>query len=76
MLCYIIYRKREVIKIKGKDKVNTMTRAEIKTMIETLEQREFFIWMRDRWTDTDRRMLNDIARQKRELKARLENEVD
>ena len=56
--------------------MNTMTRAEIKTMIETLEQREFFIWMRDRWTDTDRRMLNDIARQKRELKARLENEVD
>lgn len=53
-----------------------MTRAEIKTMIETLEQRKFFILMRDRWTDTDRRMLNDIARQKKELKAKLKNKVN
>ena len=69
MLYYI--QKERGNKIKGKDKVNTMTRVEMDKRMKELEQREFIIWMVDRWTDRERRLLADIEREKKELKAKM-----
>lgn len=48
-----------------------MTRAEMDKRMKELEQREFIIWMVDRWTDRERRLLADIEREKKELKAKM-----
>lgn len=48
-----------------------MTRVEMDKRMKELEQREFIIWMVDRWTDEHRRLLDDIAREKKELKAMM-----
>lgn len=48
-----------------------MTRVEMDKRMKELEQREFLIWMVDRWTDKERRLLDDIAREKEELKAMM-----
>lgn len=48
-----------------------MTRVEMDKRMKELEQREFLIWMVDRWTDRERRLLDDIEREKKELKAMI-----
>ena len=48
-----------------------MTRVEMDKRMKELEQREFIIWMVDRWTDRERRLLDDIEREKKELKAMM-----
>lgn len=48
-----------------------MTRVEMDKRMKELEQREFLIWMTDRWTAKDRRLLDEIEREKRELKAMM-----
>lgn len=48
-----------------------MTRVEMDKRMKELEQREFLIWMVDRWTDRERRLLDDIEREKKELKAMM-----
>ena len=48
-----------------------MTRVEMNKRMKELEQREFIIWMVDRWTDRERRLLDDIEREKKELKAMM-----
>lgn len=48
-----------------------MTRVEMDKRMKELEQREFLIWMVDRWTERDRRLLDDIEREKKELKAMM-----
>lgn len=48
-----------------------MTRVEMDKRMKELEQREFIIWMVDRWTDRERRLLTDIEREKKELKAKM-----
>lgn len=48
-----------------------MTRVEMDKRMKELEQREFLIWMVDRWTERDRRLLDDIKREKEELKAMM-----
>lgn len=48
-----------------------MTRVEMDKRMKELEQREFLIWMADRWTEKDRRLLREIAREKDELKAMM-----
>lgn len=47
-LYIIIIIERKSNKIKGKDKVNTMTRVEMDKRMKGLEQREFVIWMIDK----------------------------
>lgn len=48
-----------------------MTRVEMDKRMKELEQREFLIWMVDRWTEKERRLLREIAREKDELKAMM-----
>ena len=48
-----------------------MTRVEMDKRMKELEQREFLIWIVDRWTERDRRLLDEIAREKAELKAMM-----
>lgn len=48
-----------------------MTRVEMDKRMKELEQREFLIWMVDRWTERERRLLREIAREKDELKAMM-----
>lgn len=50
-----------------------MTKTEAMKRIEQLEQREFFIWMADRWTIEDTLMLDEIEREKTKLRAIVNN---
>ena len=45
-----------------------MTKTERKERIERLENRLFLIRMVDRWTNEDRRIMNEIEKELRELK--------
>ena len=58
---------------KKKGKVKTMTREEIINRIETLENKMFYLKMKDHWTpndfETDRKMYYEV----KELKKELEN---
>ena len=46
-----------------------MTKAEAMKKIEQLEQRKFIIWMTERWTRDDRRMLDEIEVKLKDLRA-------
>lgn len=46
-----------------------MTNAEVMKKIEQLEQRKFIIWMTERWTREDRRMLDEIEVELKDLRA-------
>ncbi len=48
-----------------------MTREELLRKLEELEEREFYINMSDRWTEEDRRLLNNIAKEKRTVRHML-----
>ena len=69
-LCYYIIKKREdnKQKIEREDKT-MMTNAEVMKKIEQLEQRKFIIWMTERWTREDRRMLDEIEVELKDLRA-------
>lgn len=45
-----------------------MTREEMKERMTWLEEREFCIKMVDRWTNEDRKMLDEIQREKEAIK--------
>lgn len=45
-----------------------MTKTERKERIERLENRLFLLNMVDRWTNEDRRIMNEIEKELRELK--------
>ena len=45
-----------------------MKKEELKNRLEQLEHREFLIYMSDHWTQEDKKMLNEIRQEIREIK--------
>lgn len=45
-----------------------MTSAEVNAKIKSLETRQFYIYMTDRWTNEDRKILREIEKELAELK--------
>ena len=50
-----------------------MTRQEIEKQIEELEDRKFYLAMKDRWNKEDYKRNDDLNKQLRELKKELKN---
>lgn len=50
-----------------------MTRQEIEKQIEELEDRKFYLAMKDRWNKEDYKRNDDLNKQLRELKEELKN---
>lgn len=50
-----------------------MTRQEIEKQIEELENRKFYLAMKDRWNREDYKRNDDLNKQLRELKEELKN---
>lgn len=50
-----------------------MTRQEIEKQIEELEDRKFYLAMKDRWNREDYKRNDDLNKQLRELKEELKN---
>lgn len=56
---------------KGKKEVKVMTRSEVNKEIYRLGRKAFFILMSDKWTDKERKAIEDIRLEMRELKLML-----
>ena len=50
-----------------------MTRQEIEKQIEELEDRKFYLAMKDRWNREDYKRNDDLNKQLKELKKELKN---
>ena len=50
-----------------------MTRQEVEKQIEELEDRKFYLAMKDRWNREDYKRNDDLNKQLRELKEELKN---
>ena len=50
-----------------------MTKQEIEKQIEELEDRKFYLAMKDRWNREDYKRNDDLNKQLRELKEELKN---
>lgn len=51
-----------------------MKKEELKNRLDQLEHREFLIHMSDHWTQEDKKMLNEIRREIREIKEKIKGE--